>query len=150
MEATQSGLMLLVVPNQCRGCGLCELVCPILHGDGARPSASRIKVFKDRESYTFRPLVCLQCLNPKCVEACPKGAIYVDNKTEAKVIDEKVCDGCGLCAEACPFKFEDAVIFKNPSKTTYLKCDLCYQREEGPGCVEFCPSQALVLRERRV
>lgn len=149
MEATRSSFMLLVAPSQCRGCGLCELICSILHGDGAHPSASRIKVLKNRESYTFKLLFCLQCLNPKCVEACPRGAIRVDEGTGAKVIEEEICDGCGLCAEACPFKFEDAVIFKHPSKRIYVKCDLCYQREEGPGCVEFCPSQALVLKERR-
>ena len=150
MEASQLSFMLLVVPNRCRGCGLCELVCSILHGDGARPSASRIKVFKDRESYAFKPLVCLQCFNPECVKVCPKGAIYVDNRTGAKIIDERICDGCGLCAEACPFKSEDSVIFKHPSKRVYVKCDLCYQREGGPGCVDFCPSRVLVLRSGRV
>lgn len=150
METIKPGLMLLTLPNRCRGCGLCELICSILHGDGARPSTSRIKVLKDRENHTFKLLVCLQCLDPNCVKACPKGAIRVDGGTGAKIIEENICDGCGLCAEACPFKFESAIIFKHPSKGIYVKCDLCYQRKEGPGCVEFCPSQALVLKERRV
>lgn len=150
METVKPSLTLFSYSNQCRGCGLCELVCSILHGDGARPSASRIKVIKDREGYAFQLLVCLQCLNPRCVEACPNGAIRIDDKTGAKVIEERDCNGCGLCAEACPFRSENAVIFKHPSKGIYLKCDLCYWRNEGPGCMEFCPSRALILRERRV
>ncbi|MCX8171465.1 MAG: 4Fe-4S dicluster domain-containing protein [Candidatus Bathyarchaeota archaeon] len=149
MRAHRSSFMLLTSPDRCRGCGLCELVCSISHGNGARPSASRIKVLKDREKHDFRLLVCLQCVNPKCVEACPKKAIWIDDGTGAKIIKEDACDGCGLCAEACPFKSEDnSVIFKHPSKRIYVKCDLCYQRKEGPICVEFCPSQALTLKGR--
>jgi carbon-monoxide dehydrogenase iron sulfur subunit len=150
MEAIHLRPILLVDPNKCRGCGLCELVCSILHGDGARPSTSRIKVFKDRESHIFKPLVCLQCYDPKCMRVCPKRAIYVDGKTGAKIINEKICDGCGLCADACPFKLEDAIIFKHPSKKAHIKCDMCYQNEEGPGCIEFCPSQAIILKKGRI
>lgn len=30
-----------------------------------------------------------------------------------------------------------------------VKCDLCEQREEGPACVESCPTQALQLLTER-
>lgn len=140
-------LMLIPVPTRCRGCGLCELVCSILHSGEARPSASRIKIYRDRENYEFKPYVCIQCVNPRCIPVCPRKAISVDEETGAKILDETLCDGCGLCAEACPFAVEDTVIFKHPSEKFYVKCDLCYLREEGPGCIEVCPTQALTLKE---
>ena len=34
----------------------------------------------------------------------------------------------------------------------YFKCDLCYDRPEGPVCVQICPGEALKLvpaEERR-
>jgi pyruvate formate lyase activating enzyme len=41
---------------------------------------------------------CSRCY--ACIEACPKGAIAKD-AAGAVVIDRKVCDLCGKCAEAC-------------------------------------------------
>ncbi|MCD6510285.1 MAG: 4Fe-4S dicluster domain-containing protein [Thermoprotei archaeon] len=136
---------IVIDPDRCRGCGLCELVCSILHEGEARPSASRIKVRKDRENYRFEPLVCLHCTTPKCVLVCPVGAIVVERRIGARIIIEELCTGCGLCVKACPLASHNAVIFQHPSKRTYVKCDLCYWREEGPACVEVCPTQAITL-----
>lgn len=137
--------MVLVERGRCRGCGLCELACSIVHEGEARPAASRIKVEKDRDNYLFKPVVCVQCEDAECVSACPVGAVRVDSRTRVKVIDEELCTGCGSCAEACPFVSEGAVIFKHPSRSFYVKCDLCYQRESGPACVDVCPTHALLL-----
>ena len=137
--------MLIVDRGCCRGCGLCELVCSTIHEGEARPAASRIKVEKDRDNYLFRPAVCIQCEDAECVSACPVGVLNVDRRTRVKVIDEELCTGCGSCADACPFASEGAVIFRHPSRSVYVKCDLCLQREGGPVCVEVCPTQALLL-----
>ncbi|MCD6444018.1 4Fe-4S dicluster domain-containing protein [Candidatus Bathyarchaeota archaeon] len=139
---------LAVYPDRCRGCGLCELVCSTLHEGESRPSVSRIKVEKDRENYRFTPSVCVQCTVPKCLFACPTGAVKVDERTGARYIDEDLCTGCGLCAEACPFASEGTVIFMHPSKGVYVKCDLCRRRSGGPACVEVCPTHAIVINEK--
>lgn len=36
-----------------------------------------------------------------CVDECPQGAIGLDEK-KRPVVDEKACDGCGLCELICP------------------------------------------------
>lgn len=139
---------LAVYPDRCRGCGLCELVCSTLNEGESRPSVSRIKVEKDREKYRFTPSVCLQCETADCLLACSTGAVKVDERTGVRYIDESLCTGCGLCAEACPLASEGTVIFRHPSKGVYVKCDLCYRRSGGPVCVEVCPTHAIVLVEK--
>lgn len=137
----------LIVPNNnlCKGCGLCELACSLIHEGSCSPSLSRIHVLKDHERYRFRISVCLQCINPYCMKACPQGAIKV--KEEAVIIVEETCTGCGLCVEACPFNSNHHIILRHPSKGVYVKCDLCSSREEGPLCISICPSKALTLKE---
>lgn len=133
--------------ERCRGCGLCELVCSICHEGEARPKSSRIQVEKDRDNYQFRLSVCFQCEKPQCVPACPTGAIKVERKSGAKIIEKELCDNCGLCADACPFNSDGNIIFAHPSKELYVKCDLCFFRDSGPACIEICPTHALVLKE---
>ncbi len=62
------------------------------------------------------------------MKACPKGAIYevIDG---VLAIDPNVCDGCGLCAEACPY---GAITIRNGKA---VKCDLCVLAGEEPLCV---------------
>lgn len=138
---------LMVDPSRCRGCGLCELICSTVYEGECWPAASKIKVEKDRDNYQFKPLVCRQCVSPPCMTACPTGALKIEEMTAAKFIDEELCSNCGLCAEACPFASEGNTIFQHPRRNAYAKCDLCYQRDGGPACVEVCPTQALVLQK---
>lgn len=136
-----------VIPGRCRGCSLCELVCSLVHEGEVNPNASRIKIEKDRESYKFTTSVCLQCISPKCMYACPTDAIKVERKIGAKIIDEELCVNCGLCAEACPFNSDGNIIFQHPSNSVYIKCDLCFFRENGPACIDVCSTQAIVLKK---
>lgn len=148
-DLPKSTYFVKVFPDRCRGCGLCELVCSILHEGEANPNVSRIKVEKDRENYNFKPSVCLQCINPKCMHACPTDAIKVERKTGARIIDEELCINCDLCAEACPFNSDGNIIFQHPSNRVYVKCDMCFFRESGPACIDLCPTQAIVLKKVR-
>jgi len=136
----------LIVPNNnlCKGCGLCELACSLIHEGICSPSLSRIHVLKDHERYKFRISVCLQCSTPNCMEACPQESIKF--KDGVVIIVEETCNGCGLCAEACPLNSNRQIIFYHPSRRVYVKCDLCSSREEAI-CVSVCPSGALTLKE---
>jgi Fe-S-cluster-containing hydrogenase component 2 len=81
-------------------------------------------------------IACLSCNEKPCLE-CPTEALSVGSTGEI-VLDPDYCDGCGLCAEACPVGavgfFDDQPLF----------CDLC---DGAPSCVAVCPSGALSLRE---
>jgi carbon-monoxide dehydrogenase iron sulfur subunit len=70
------------------------------------------------------------------MEVCPFKAIVRDPKTNAVVIREDLCDGCGACIANCPFK----AIFMHPEKNIAIKCDLC---GGDPSCVKHCPQSVL-------
>ncbi len=44
---------------------------------------------------------CRGCIAHRCVEACPKGAIRIEN--HRSVIDHSKCVLCGKCVAACPY-----------------------------------------------
>jgi len=132
-------------PTVCRGCGICELACSLVHEGACGPSLSRIRIINDVLEFNWLGQICHQCDWPECYFACPVSAIKIDSKTGARYIDESVCIGCGKCAEACPFMPEVETLKKKTlkGKTVFIKCDLCKDREEGPACVEYCPRGAL-------
>lgn len=124
--------------NLCRNCQLCTLACSLFHYGEASLNKAKIRVDKDMASYKFYINTCRQCKNPKCVEACPVGAISM-NEQGFLILSQHKCNKCGKCAEACPFHS----IFYSADIDEYQKCDLCFGREEGPVCVEICPVHAL-------
>jgi Fe-S-cluster-containing hydrogenase component 2 len=80
--------------------------------------------------------------------------MIVHPETGARIIDPRLCIGCGACARACPFNKDGGVIGRKPraakedgkSPWIYFKCDLC---EGKPICIEECPTGALRLVELR-
>lgn len=134
-------------PSKCVGCGSCQYFCSTYHEGATSLSLSRITMHRYPPSVVVSVETCRQCTAPSCMDACPVGAMYVDEKTGARCINESKCTGCGLCAEACPFNKEGAVIKYNAEKNTYVKCDLCSSRAEGPACIEACKWGALTLKE---
>lgn len=145
--------------DRCLACRECEVACSLYHEDECRPALSRIRI--DFDDFIPGPptiTVCKQCDWPACYYACASlwddPAIFIDQATGARGIDPQKCRGCGACARACPLMPERAVIASRRSahRQIYLKCDLCYDRPEGPICVEICPGAALTLisaEERR-
>ncbi|MDW7740090.1 MAG: 4Fe-4S dicluster domain-containing protein [Bacillota bacterium] len=124
-----------VIKENCYDCRICELVCSQTHTGVYRPMMSRIKAPSSIPG-SDKPVVCRQCKKPKCVEACPTGAL---TKGEEWILfDESLCDSCGLCVEACPF---DAIWLVEEK---LLKCDLC---DGNPQCVAVCPGKALVYED---
>jgi Fe-S-cluster-containing dehydrogenase component len=135
-------------PDYCVGCGACEYFCSTYHEGATSLSLSRITMHRYPPSVVIAVETCRQCNSPECMDACPvEGAMYVDEKTGARCINGEKCIGCGLCAEACLFNEEGAVIKYNAEKRVYVKCDLCTAAPEGPACVEACKWGALAPKE---
>ena len=144
-----SGHVALVSPEDsaCTGCGTCELVCAMAHGNAAGPSLRRIWLERDEVSLAYSVLPCAQCDFPACYYACPRKekALCIDGPTGARYIETERCPpGCRLCIEAC--SLEPARINYDPEEKRALMCDLCKDRRQGPACVELCPAQCLALK----
>ena len=124
----------------CAGCRICEIVCTLSHEGEIQPSLARNIVHKDIQTGDLtHVLYCQQCDDPKCLKACPTGALHVDPETGARVIDQDVCIGCQTCLNACIYaqggQGESRIKF-NPETNTCFKCDLC---GGDPLCVKYCP-----------
>jgi formate dehydrogenase iron-sulfur subunit len=66
------------------------------------------------------------------------------------VYDASVCVGCRYCMIACPFEIP-TYEYDSAFSPRIMKCTMCHPRVlEGklPGCVESCPTEALVFGKR--
>jgi carbon-monoxide dehydrogenase iron sulfur subunit len=119
------------IEELCTGCRTCEIMCSLSRTGTINRYNARLKVSASDEGI-YSPIVCRQCEQPECLEACPiPEAMSIDNETGAVVVDEEECTGCRACVNACPF---DAIQVSPDGKI--LKCDLC---EGDPVCVKYCP-----------
>jgi Fe-S-cluster-containing hydrogenase component 2 len=98
---------------------------------------ARVRVIKDEASGVDAPVMCQQCRERYCVEACPVNALAVGNRGEV-VVDAETCIGCGQCEQACPIGAIHLV------DRTPIVCDLC---GGSPRCVETCTMHALSFEE---
>lgn len=133
----------------CTGCRYCELICVYTKEVFCETSRSRIQVYKEEFKGIEKPFVCIQCKKPKCIEACPTGALYKDKKTGIIEYVEEKCTRCRdsegqkPCVEACPY---DAIWY-HEEDDIILKCDFCHG---DPQCVKYCPTNALISKETKV
>ena len=149
-----SGGYLLVDTKKCQGCLTCMLACSLVHEGTENLSLSRIQVMQDSfmkwpDDLTIEQ--CRQCVDPKCVKACPTGALKDDTKHgNVRTVDEKKCIGCMSCINACPYTPGRAVW--DDREDHAQKCDLCanapfWDEKGGPdgkqACVEVCPVNAI-------
>ena len=128
---------LTVIPEQCSGCRLCELVCAIKHYGVNNPKKSAVRVICTYPHPVVRmPVVCSQCKTPACGQVCPVDAIkHVNGIVE---LDTNACIACYKCVEACPF----GALYAHEDCEFPIKCDMCGGK---PACVEACPKAALRL-----
>lgn len=136
-----------VYPDRCVGCRVCELVCSETHEGVYHPSKARIQVLSFDETVQDMPLVCQQCSDAPCLEACPSGALSRDTQTTAVIVDSELCTQCLSCIQACIIgqksidPEEKLVIRFDEEKQAPVKCNLC---DGDPQCVKYCPTQALI------
>jgi carbon-monoxide dehydrogenase iron sulfur subunit len=126
-----------VDPSKCTGCGICEYACSQEKGDVWSPLRSRIRVVRMKPLLNFS-LACRSCEDAKCVTACPEKALSQSENTGILLVDEKKCEGCDWCVQACPY----GGITIHPDTRKVVTCDLC---GGDPQCVQFCPEEALVI-----
>jgi carbon-monoxide dehydrogenase iron sulfur subunit len=121
----------------CTGCRSCELACSVAHVGLFNPKQSRIQILKDEVMNLIVPVVCLQCVDPLCKEACPDGAI-VENEHGVLSVNSDNCIGCMNCVTACVF----GGITLDPLTRKAVKCDLC---NGDPACAKACQYGAISL-----
>jgi len=137
LETPAMSKKLAVIPEQCSGCHICELVCAIEHFGVNNPKKSAIRVMITYPHPVLRmPIVCSQCKVPVCADACPVNAL---KRTDGVVhLDKDLCVSCMKCVEACPF----GAIYAHEDCDNPIKCDMC---GGSPRCVAECPKDALRL-----
>ncbi|MEJ2158643.1 MAG: 4Fe-4S dicluster domain-containing protein [Desulfobacteraceae bacterium] len=102
------------------------------------------------EAPTFVKKQCNHCLEPACASACFVKA-FTKTPGGAVIYNEDVCVGCRYCMIACPFEIP-TYEYDEPFTPRVRKCTLCYPRTAKgllPGCVEACPTEALVYGKRK-
>jgi Fe-S-cluster-containing dehydrogenase component len=142
------GSSLLVIDlESCTRCDDCVRACESTHGGRARFV---------REGDKYKNLLiarsCYHCRDPVCLVGCPTGAIHRAGIGDVVAVADRICIGCGTCANNCPY---DAIVMHDTGETwpedmvpTALrgtprqvasKCDLCAPLGHPPACVESCP-----------
>ncbi len=133
--------MLVIKPNLCTNCHICELACSFSHSSEFSLAHSRVRTIFYPEDDLTVPETCLQCVDPSCMKACPTGAIHIDEELGAVLINYNKCIGCTSCVTACPF----GNMLHHRDKPGYVfKCDLC---KGDPVCARFCPTGAILYQE---
>ncbi len=156
--------------TRCVGCRKCEAACNQVNNlpapdkpfddltvlEEKRRTTDRaytvVNQFQDTGSdrTVFVKKQCNHCLEPACASACFVKA-FTKTPEGPVIYNPDVCVGCRYCMIACPFDIP-AYEYHKAYDPKVMKCTLCYPRIiEGklPGCVESCPTEALVFGERQ-
>lgn len=138
---------MLIDLNTCIGCHACSVACK-------NEFDVPLGVFRDTVKYVeegaypnatrhFIPVLCNQCEDAPCLNACPTDAITRKPNGEV-VIEEGDCNLNRFCMAACPY----GAIYEDPQTKTAAKCTLCEHRtSQGtePACVEACPTNCRIF-----
>ena len=128
--------VLVIHPDRCTGCRICEMRCAYHHYAEANPSRSRVRIVKWELHGLNVPSMCQQCQRCTIIDPCPVDAITRDVKTGAVIINPKLCIGCRRCLSECVF----GAPTMDPGAKVAINCNLC---NGYPKCVEYCPVNAI-------
>ena len=126
-----------VKPNECTGCMACVLECSLNKTGFFSYKNALMKVKKREEAFSF-PIMCSNCIEKSCIEACEFDAIKLDTDFKIPLIDKDECTGCGKCVESCKY----GLIRFDETKETPVKCDFCGGK---PVCCDVCISEAIKI-----
>jgi len=145
---------LLYDATYCVGCKECEVACKEDNhlkeedvDDLSGNTFTLIKLYQseDGSEESFRKYQCMHCVDPACVASCPVGAL--EKSDEGPVLYEAIkCIGCRYCMQACPYGVP-AYDWSEPYPLI-AKCDLCFDRHDGPACALACAPGALISGTR--
>lgn len=124
--------MLAVNEKFCTGCRICEQVCSMEHHGEYNPALSRVRIVSNWPEE--KVIMCRQCKALACIKACPQTALSFNGSFV--VLNEELCDGCGVCFKSCVFKFNLINVFNSQP----LFCDTCSGKYL---CVSWCPSKVI-------
>jgi Fe-S-cluster-containing hydrogenase component 2 len=127
---------LMIDPDKCTGCRICETWCSFTHEGITSPTKARIHVIKWEDAGLDIPMTCQQCETPVCAKVCPVSAITRDSESGLVSVDEGSCIGCRMCVVACPF----GGCSMDPDTSKMVKCDFCGGE---PLCAVMCPREAI-------
>lgn len=130
---------LVIHPEKCTACRMCELACSFEHEGEFNPQRSRIRVEVFQEDAFYLPMACYHCDDYPCGQVCPTEAIGKLENGWVEVTAAK-CIGCKMCMLACPF----GVMGYSTKLGVAQNCDLCHGE---PQCVKFCAPGALEFRD---
>ena len=130
-------MKLKISEERCTGCQLCQLACSATKNLCYGIHRSRIKILTIEECIQ-KITVCRGCRRCQCVEACHYDAFTRNKHTGGVHIEEKNCQACLACLDACPFK----AVKMDRTNNIPMVCDLC---DGNPQCVQNCFSGALSL-----
>ncbi len=129
--------------QRCIGCHSCSVACKTEHSVPLGGFRTRVRYLErpDRPTLAFLPLLCMQCQDAPCLEACPTGALSQDEDGRVN-LDKSLCCGNKACIAACPYQ----AIYIDEATGLADKCDFCTHRTDvglDPACVSACPTDAL-------
>lgn len=127
------------MPVQCRHCedAPCAKVCPV------------VAITHGEDMIALNESICIGC--KMCGLACPFGAIEPHGTSpQSQQLPHPAYAGAAVPSELpapteVPLPLSPLLDWTPGVRTVAVKCDLCYFREEGPRCVEVCPTKALRL-----
>ena len=134
--------VLVIDPEICTGCRICEQVCSVVNENVVNPYRARIKVMRWDLEGVVVPMVCQQCDTPMCMEVCPVNALEKNPDTGVVTVNYDRCIGCRMCVAACPF----GLMMYDFADKKVIKCEQC---QGDPQCVRFCDAGALRFENKQ-
>lgn len=124
--------------EKCRRCKECPVKCSYFY----HPENNGTLALREFATYA---LICRQCEEANCVEACTKEALEKQENGTLKRYNLR-CISCKSCSIACPF----GTILPELIPYYTSACDYCLGRSPDvkvPDCIEGCPKDAVEFKE---